>query len=146
VFAAQALRAPGTEVHGMARVLVVDDDLDTRLLFAWMLRDEGYEVTVAADGYEAIEEARLRRPDVILLDYMMPRLDGVGFCDVCEREDALRDVPIVMVTAAPEAACDAGEPRVAEVLRKPVTPDRLVQVVQELCPVGVPRGRTDLAV
>lgn len=119
----------------MARVLVVDDDLDTRLLFAWMLRDEGYDVALAADGYEAIALARERRPDVVLLDYMMPRLDGAGFCEIAEREEALSGVPIVLVTAAPEAACDAGEPKVAEVLRKPVTPDKLVQVVQELAPV-----------
>jgi CheY-like chemotaxis protein len=130
----------------MARILVVDDDLDTRLLFAWMLRDEGHEVALAADGFEAIEQARAHRPDIILLDYMMPRLDGVGFCDVCEREPALREVPIVLVTAAPEAACDAGEPRVAEVLRKPVTPDRLAQIVKALCSSDTSGAPSDVAV
>ena len=80
----------------MARVLVAeDDDRQANVLRAYLER-EGHRVVVAPDGLAAIEEARRRRPDVVVLDVMMPKVDGLEVCRVLRADS---DVPIIMVTA-----------------------------------------------
>ena len=78
------------------RVLVVDDDLALAEMLGIVLRNEGLEVTHVADGSAAVAAFRESRPDVILLDVMLPGIDGLG---VCRRIRAESGVPIVMLTA-----------------------------------------------
>lgn len=80
----------------MAHVLLVDDEPPLRDSLAFTLRREGYEVTTAADGLTALDLARAKAPDVILLDLMLPGLDGM---EVCRRIRSGSDVPILMLTA-----------------------------------------------
>src|SRR6187549_1072535 len=81
----------------MARaVLVVDDEDTLREALAEALEADGLEVITAADGGEALERIRTRRPDVVLLDLMLPGLSGMEVCRVLRRESS---VPIVMLTA-----------------------------------------------
>src|SRR5690554_1823836 len=77
-------------------VLVVEDDTDQRELLALNLERSGYAVAQARDGYAALEIARRQRPDLVLLDLMLPGIDGR---QVCTRLRAELDVPILMVTA-----------------------------------------------
>jgi DNA-binding response OmpR family regulator len=79
-----------------ALVLVVDDEPTIVDLLAYNLRRAGYQVSVARDGEEALAVARRERPDLIILDLMLPRLDGLDVCRAIRRE---RDVPIIMLTA-----------------------------------------------
>jgi DNA-binding response OmpR family regulator len=79
-----------------ALVLVVDDEPSIVDLLAYNLKREDYQVAVARDGEEALSVARREHPDLIILDLMLPRLDGLDVCRAIRRE---RDVPIIMLTA-----------------------------------------------
>ena len=79
-----------------ALVLVVDDEPPIVDLLTYNLKRSGYQVAVARDGEEALAVARRERPDLIILDLMLPRLDGLEVCRAIRRE---RDVPIIMLTA-----------------------------------------------
>jgi DNA-binding response OmpR family regulator len=81
------------------KILVVDDDVTLQETIAYNLRKQGYEVLVAGDGSEAIRIARESQPDLILLDLMLPRVDGIEVCRVVRQE---MNVPIVMLTARDE--------------------------------------------
>jgi len=93
----------------MARILVVDDDVDFQVIMRRMLEAEGYEVSVAENGNQALEMVRRgEMPDVILLDVMMATtLEGVAVAREIKGDAALEDVPIIMVSSiatSPEAA------------------------------------------
>lgn len=84
-------------MEGMsARILVVDDDKALAEMLAMVLEGEGFTTRHSLDGAEAVEMFREMRPDLVLLDVMLPGLDGV---EVCERIRAESDVPIIMLTA-----------------------------------------------
>ena len=78
------------------RILLVEDDPKTSATVALYLQREGYEVTIAADGIEALERAREKPPHLVVLDLMLPRLDGLS---VCRELRATSDAAIIMVTA-----------------------------------------------
>ena len=78
------------------KVLIVDDDKKTVAAIKLYLEHEGYETLIAHDGYEALIEARAQSPDLIVLDLMLPQVDGF---DVCRRLRAASKVPIIMLTA-----------------------------------------------
>src|SRR5581483_12157846 len=82
-------------------VLVVDDDPSIRLMLKEVLRDEGYEVSVASNGREALAQLDRDRPDLILLDLMMPEMDGRQFCRaIAPRQQSPEDhVPVMVITA-----------------------------------------------
>jgi CheY-like chemotaxis protein len=82
------------------KVLVVDDDEDIRLLSELALRRiGGWEVAVASSGEEALERAREQKPDVILLDVMMPRIDGPTTLAMLREEPSTANVPVIFLTA-----------------------------------------------
>jgi CheY-like chemotaxis protein len=80
-------------------ILVVDDNPDVRLALATLLQDEGFEVAEASDGDVGLEAARERKPDLILLDLMMPRVDGFETLRELKKDENLADVPVVVLTA-----------------------------------------------
>ncbi len=80
------------------RIIVADDDPAVVWFFAGLLREEGASVFEAADGREAVGEARRRRPDVVISDILMPELDGFGLCRAFERDPALADVPVILLS------------------------------------------------
>lgn len=80
-------------------VLLVDDSPEFVALTKRLLEEQGYEVSVAYDGLQAIQMAPELQPDVIVLDVMMPRLDGWATLKVLQEDDATADIPVVMLTA-----------------------------------------------
>jgi DNA-binding response OmpR family regulator len=80
----------------MTQILIVEDEVTLRETLAYNLAKEGYEVTKAADGAEALELARASKFDLIVLDIMLPGLDGLSFCRILRKEQA---TPIIMLTA-----------------------------------------------
>jgi len=80
-------------------ILVVDDNPDVRLALTTLLEDEGYEVAEADDGDVGLEAARERKPDLILLDLMMPRMNGFETLRELKRDEGLSDIPVVVLTA-----------------------------------------------
>lgn len=83
----------------MPKVLVADDIPDNVKLLAYELSDHGYEVVTAYNGRQALEVARLECPDVILLDVMMPGLDGIEVCRRLKADAELKNIPVIMISA-----------------------------------------------
>lgn len=83
-------------MEGKLRLLLVEDDRALRETLAEQLQREGFEVIAAGDGGEALELARTAQPDLIILDIMLPTLDGLSLCRILRKES---DVPILMLTA-----------------------------------------------
>ena len=83
----------------MFRILVVEDDVNTCKLMQAVLSQNGYEPVPAADGVEALDILDKKHIDLILLDIMMPRMDGYEFTEIIRGNQMLRDIPILMVTA-----------------------------------------------
>jgi CheY-like chemotaxis protein len=108
---------------------VVDDDEDVRSVLKAALTDEGYEVTTAADGAEAIDSVRDRRPDVILLDLMMPRVSGWGFTERYAREPGPH-APIIVLTAVASQVVRMPEQGIARIVPKPFSVDALLRHVE----------------
>lgn len=83
----------------MAKVLVVDDVADNVALLTYELADHGYEVITAFNGRQALDQARAHKPDVILLDIMMPGVDGFQVCRTIKEDPDLRAIPVIFVSA-----------------------------------------------
>ena len=81
------------------KIMIVDDEPDTVDLVKLVLETEGYETSVAYSGLEALDQIKIERPDLVLLDIMMPQLDGWAVRkEIVENEDT-KDIPVVMLTA-----------------------------------------------
>ena len=115
-------------MHGPC-VLIADDDLDVRDALVEVVRDAGYEVEEAANGAAALDAMRRRRPCLIVLDLMMPVIDGWQVAEEMQRDPSLSDIPICVVSAV----ADRTPPTVACVLRKPPDLDRLLAEVESRC-------------
>ncbi|MEX0716829.1 MAG: response regulator [Planctomycetaceae bacterium] len=85
-----------------SRILIADDNQQNCELLDAYLADEGYEVAMAADGQETLEQVAAWRPDLILLDIMMPKLSGYEVCQQLKSDRQFKDIPILMVTALNE--------------------------------------------
>lgn len=83
-------------------ILAVDDEEDLLSLLEYNLEQEGFEVLLARDGVEAIEQTRAHEPDLIILDIMMPKMDGIQVCEKLRKDAHLRTIPIMMLTARDE--------------------------------------------
>ncbi len=82
-----------------AKVLVVDDEPDALELIDYNLRGAGYQVFTAANGTRAMELAQRHLPDLIILDLMLPEIDGIEVCKILRRNTETQDIPIIMLTA-----------------------------------------------
>jgi CheY-like chemotaxis protein len=119
-------------------ILVVDDSADNVAMLSLDLQQEGYRVVTATNGEEAISVATYTLPNLILMDISMPRLDGLGATRRIRENDALRDIPIVAITAFgtegfQRAAYDVG---VSGYLTKPIDFQRMHQLVRRLLAPG----------
>lgn len=84
----------------ISKILLVEDDPDIQRVAVMALQFKGgWEVVVASDGEEGLERARSEAPDVILLDAMMPKVDGLEMCKRLKADDDLRDIPVIFLTA-----------------------------------------------
>jgi len=114
------------------KVLVVEDDGDLTQLLCFNLRKAGFAVGTATDGVEALKKARSVVPDLILLDLLLPELDGFAVCEILRRDRQTASVPIIMVTAlssqlARFAGLDTGA---NDYITKPFSPKYLVSRVE----------------
>ena len=128
----------------MTRVLVIDDEAPIRLLCRVNLEAEGMEVLEAPDGPKGLEQARAAEPDVILLDVMMPGLDGWQVAEQLLEDDKTRSIPIVFLTARAEfrdraRGLDLGG---IDYVTKPFNPLELAPLVEDMLK-RVERGERD---
>ena len=110
-------------------VLVVDDDPAIRGLVADALRADGYTVDLAAHGREALDAMRARRPATVVLDLMMPVMDGFSFMEACHAEQLCDDVPIVVISAVQDALQRMDEVPVHACVAKPFDLDELIRTI-----------------
>ncbi len=105
-----------------AQVMVVDDDPDTVIILARHVQREGYTAIAASSGLECLRILRERSVDLILLDLMMPEMDGFEVCRALKGNQATADIPIIMITARDdlEARAEGMRLGVADFLAKPV--------------------------
>jgi CheY-like chemotaxis protein len=114
-------------------VLVVDDDEAIRLMLMEVLESSGYRVRTAANGREALEEVERRPPAVVVLDAIMPEMDGPTFLKEQRRRPALPHVPTVVISAYPERAETAmAELGVEAFLPKPFRLEELVRLLEQV--------------
>jgi DNA-binding response OmpR family regulator len=91
-----------TTTAARERILVIEDEPDIREIMEYNLVREGFRVGTAADGHEGLQRARTEFPDLILLDLMLPRVDGIEVCRQLKGDPDLRAIPVIMVTAKSE--------------------------------------------
>jgi len=123
------------------KVLVVDDDPQTLQLMSHIVRAQGYEVTTAISGAEALRQVSIARPDVMLLDVMMPEMDGIEVCRRLRANKSYADLPIVLLTAMAEPG-DHADGLLAgadDYIAKPVDPASLVARIKSV----LRRSRSD---
>jgi CheY-like chemotaxis protein len=84
------------------KVLIVDDELDQRIYVATLFKTSGYTVIVTKNGNEGLQKAKELRPDLIILDVMMPEVGGVDMYRRLKSDPALRDIPVIMLTGVGE--------------------------------------------
>ena len=120
-------------------VLIVDDDPDMVETVGMMLESKGYEVGKAYDGIEGEESIRKRRPDVLVLDVMMPRKNGYVLCAQLKKDKATRGIPIILLTAVGEAVpstsyshADGMATEAEDYIPKPVEAKVLIESIERL--------------
>src|SRR6059036_1917101 len=123
-----------TKSRVMPKILVVDDEPDAVELIDFNLKAASYEVVTAADGNEALKKARASLPDLIVLDLMLPEVDGLEVCKILRRDPATKEIPIIMLTAkAAEIDRVLGlELGADDYVTKPFSPRELVLRVRAL--------------
>ena len=122
----------------MGRVLVVDDEPDVLLLCRLNLQPRGHELLEASTGVRALELARERRPDVIVLDLMLPGMTGYEVLETLKGDEQTSDIPVLVLTAKSlradrERSHGLGA---AGFLTKPFLPSELCELVESLVPTG----------
>jgi CheY-like chemotaxis protein len=116
-------------VTGKAKVLIVEDNSDVRRLYAIGLNQRGFEVKLAANGAEAVERVDAERPDVILLDWLMPLMDGGEVLRKLSGNGGA-SIPIIVISGQPAPPADQLDPRIRTWLTKPVSIDEVVLQIE----------------
>jgi DNA-binding response OmpR family regulator len=121
-------------------ILLVDDDPNLRDMLRAMLEMGGFAVTEAEDGLDALEKLEEITPDVLVLDVMMPNLDGVSLCKQLRNDAEFVSLPIIMLSGKTQhRAVEEGMAAGANLyLCKPITVDELIRSVRELLPTPSP--------
>lgn len=115
------------------KVLVVDDEENITQILEFSIAAEGYEVITASNGEEAIEKARREQPNLIILDIMMPKVDGYEACRVLKSNPMTKKIPVILLTAkGREIDKRLGfEVGAADYIVKPFSPSKLIEKVNE---------------
>jgi DNA-binding response OmpR family regulator len=117
---------------GQKKILVVDDEVDLVETIRFPLESEGFTVLVSYNGEDALNQARTENPDLILLDIMLPKLDGYKVCRLLKFDERYRNIPILMLTAkTQEKDKTIGmETGADEYITKPFDMDELLEKVK----------------
>jgi two-component system alkaline phosphatase synthesis response regulator PhoP len=113
------------------KILLVDDDVDLVTVMRGALESKAYEVIVAYNGQEGLEKARKEKPDLVVLDILMPVADGFIFADQFRKDPSLAKVPVLALTSFSESLGQPFPFEVSEYILKPIRPRDLVAKVEE---------------
>lgn len=117
----------------MQTLLIADDDPDLRLLLQTTLEDPAYRILEASDGESALHLVRQEQPDVVILDRMMPKLDGLAVARAVLADPTIRHIPLILLTALDPPTANDNEPalEVFAYLLKPFSPLQLLETVRQ---------------
>ncbi len=120
--------------NGRSTVLIIEDDISAARLAEYTLEHSGYDVLIAHDGYEGLSKAVKNRPDLIILDIMLPGIDGFEVCQRLRERPDMQTVPILVISAkSREEDIRFGmEIGANEYLTKPVDPSFMIETVARL--------------
>jgi CheY-like chemotaxis protein len=110
------------------KILVVDDEPDVRDYLSSFLEDEGFEIRTAENGLSAINLIGQERPDLILLDLLMPESTGAGFYRKLQEKEEFKDIPVIVISGM--VGKDVTVMDFVQVLDKPIDRDRLLTIIQ----------------
>ena len=116
----------------MAMIVVAEDEFLLGDMLASILEDEGHEVAVAAHGAAALDLMRVHKPDLLITDFMMPLMTGLELATAVRKDDALKVIPIVLVSGAQGSIGRSHPDMFDAVLDKPYNAKQLVLAVQKL--------------
>ena len=116
------------------KILVVDDEIYIVHILDFSLGMEGYEVVTALDGEQAVEKARAEKPDLIVLDIMMPKLDGYETCKILKGDADTRDIPVILLSAKGRNVDQkiGFEVGADDYITKPFSPRKLVERINAI--------------
>lgn len=114
------------------RILVVDDELSNAEVLALILHEEGFLVTVAGDGRQALERIEQAAPDLLITDYMMPGMSGVELARAVRQLPRHRNLPVLLMSGAAASTLSAHAQHFDAFLRKPFDIEALLKAVQSL--------------
>ena len=116
------------------KILIVDDEKELIEVFTLRLRSSGYEVLSAFDGESGLEKARNEKPDLILLDVVMPKQDGLKVCRQLKHESALASTPVILLTAKDQADPKRilSDTKADAIFMKPFDPQELLAAIKKL--------------
>lgn len=116
------------------RILIVDDEDQLAMMVEMRLQAEGYETLLASDGQEGLEKAKKEMPDLIILDVMMPKMDGYKVCGLLKSDTRYKNIPVILFTArAQDSDQQTGQEVGADgYINKPFQPETLLSKVKEL--------------
>ena len=125
------------------RILVVDDEIYIVHILDFSLGMEGYEVLTALDGEQALEKARTEKPDLIVLDIMMPKLDGYETCKRRKADPEIKDVPVILLSAKGRNVDQkvGFEVGADDYITKPFSPRKLVERINAILGHGQSQQR-----
>jgi len=113
------------------KILLVDDDVDLVTVMRGALESKAYEVIVAYNGQEGLEKAKKEKPDLVVLDILMPVADGFVFADQFRKDPSLAKIPVLALTSFSESLGQPFAFEVSEYIMKPIRPRDLVAKVEE---------------
>ena len=116
------------------RILLADDEEDIKTVVTMFLESQGYEVLTAFDGLDALEKTRTEKPDLILLDIMMPVLDGYEVCKRLKEDATTGNIPILILSAAAHVeSVDRGlKAGARDYIVKPFEPEKLLEKIEQV--------------
>lgn len=116
------------------RILVVDDESDLVVMISTALKHKGYEVITASDGQEGLDKAKTEKPDLIVLDLMLPRINGYKVCGLLKKDTRYAKIPIILLTAKANAEdIELGKKVGADAyVTKPYERETLLSKIEEL--------------
>jgi len=116
------------------KILVIDDAPSIIQLMEYWLKEAGYQILIAKDGLEGYESAKKNKPDLIILDVMIPKLDGFSLCRLLKSDEQCRNIPIIIVTAREQKDDkELGRQAGANIyIEKPIEQDVLLGTIKKL--------------
>ena len=130
---APGVAAPAAKRDEPIRVLSVDDSSVVRKLVTMILTAEGFKVSTASDGLDGINKAKEIKPDIILLDFVMPKMNGFQVCRILQKDERLRQIPVILVTSKGDKVGDkfVNQLGVTDYITKPFQPEELVTKIHQ---------------